>query len=306
LEGGIRNRAAMYLAGCLPYLPALVESYGRMTRRLLALVQVIGLVAGGQQGTRLAERSGIATTPSTLLHQLMQLQAPTTKAVRVLGVDDWSWKKGRRFGTILVDLERHTIIDLLPDRERATFARWLRDHPTVELISRDRGTDYAAAAREGAPQARQIADRFHLVRNLADALEHMLARCRAEIRQMQHELLPELPVAPTRPLPHPKTWKQQPPQQMERTYQAHRSEREERFRHILELRAQGLYFAEIAKRVGMGERSVRQWVKQGGPPLHRRPGRRSLFDPYAAYVLMMVNSSLRKSKPGASKEQLAW
>jgi transposase len=266
-------------------LPGLVESYGRMTRRLLALVQVIGLVAGGQQGTRLAERSGIVTTPSTLLRQLMQLQAPTTKAVRVLGVDDWSWKKGRRFGTILVDLERHTIIDLLPDRERATFARWLRDHSTVELISRDRGTDYAAAAREGAPQARQIADRFHLVRNLADALEHMLARCRAEIRQTQHELFPELPVAPTRPLPHPKTWKQQPPQQMERTYQAHRSEREERFRHILQLRAQGLYFAEIAKRVGMGERSVRQWVKQGAPPLHRRPGRRSLFDPYAAYVL---------------------
>src|SRR5215831_20369786 len=82
-------------------LPGLVESYGRMTRRLLTLVQVIGLVAGGQQGTRLAERSGITTTPSTLLRQLMQLRAPTTQAVRVLGVDDWSWKKGRRFGTIL-------------------------------------------------------------------------------------------------------------------------------------------------------------------------------------------------------------
>jgi transposase len=115
-----------------------------MTRRLFTLVQVLGLVAGGQQGTRLAKRSGIATTPSTLLRQLMQLRAPTTKAVRVLGVDDWSWKKGRRFGTVLVDLERHKIIDLLPDRERETFARWLRDHPSVELISRDRGTDYAA------------------------------------------------------------------------------------------------------------------------------------------------------------------
>ena len=94
-----------------------------MTTRLLALVQVIGLVAGGQQGMRLADRFGIATTPPTLLRQLMQLRAPTTKAVRVLGVDDWSWKKGRRFGTILVDLERHKIIDLLPNRERATFVR---------------------------------------------------------------------------------------------------------------------------------------------------------------------------------------
>jgi hypothetical protein len=233
-----------------------------MTTRLLALVQVLGLVAGGQQGTRLAERSGIATTPSTLLRQLMQLRAPTTKAVRVLGVDDWSWKKGRRFGTILVDVERHKIIDLLPDRERATFARWLRDHPTVDLISRDRETDYAAAAREAAPQAKQIADRFHLVRNLADVLEQLFARCRAEIRQRQHELFPELPASLARPLPHPKTWKQQPPQQVERKYQAHRSEREERFRHIRELRAQGLFFAEIAKRVNMGERSVRQLVKR--------------------------------------------
>jgi transposase len=267
-------------------LPGLVESYGRMTRRLLALVQVLGLVAGGQQGTRLAGRFGIATTPSTLLRQLMQLRVPTTKAVRVLGVDDWSWKKGRRYGTILVDLERHAIIDLLQDRSKDTFAKWLRVHPEVRLISRDRGTDYAAAPREAAPQARQIADRFHLVRNLADALEQLLARCRRELRQGQHEQLPEDgPAPPARSLPHPKTWRQQPPHQMERKYQAHRSEREERFRQILLLRAHGLFFAEIARRVGMGERSVRQWVKQGGPPLHRRPGRRSLFDPYAAYVL---------------------
>jgi transposase len=145
---------------------------------------------------------------------------------------------------------------------------------------------HTAAAREAAPQARQIADRFHLVRNLANALEQLLARCRSELRQAQHERVPEgLAAAPARPLPHPKTWQQQPPQQMERKYQVHRTEREERFRHIMLLRAQGLFFAEIAKRVGMGERSVRQWVKQGGPPLHRRPGRRSLFDPYAAYVL---------------------
>src|SRR5215469_768328 len=240
-------------------LKGLVEPYARMTSRLISLVQALGLAAGGQMGTRLAERLGIVSTPSSLLRHLMQLPPPLAGAVRVLGVDDWSWKKGRRFGTILVDLERHKIIDLLPDRERETFARWLREHPTVDLISRDRGTDYAAAAREAAPQARQIADRFHLVRNLADVLEQVLARCRAEIRQRQQELFPELPAAPARPLPHPKTWKQQPPQQMDRKYQAHRSESEDRFRQIMELRARGLFFSEIAKRVSMGERSVRQW-----------------------------------------------
>jgi transposase len=271
-------------------LPGLVESYARMTSRLIALLQVLGLVAGGQKGTRLADRSGIAITPSTLLRHLMQLPPLMARVVRVLGVDDWSWKKGRRYGTILVDLERRKIIDLLPDRSRETFAQWLREHPKVDIISRDRGTDYAAAAREAAPQARQIADMFHLVRNLADVLEQLLARCRAEIRQGHQELLPELAASPLRPLPHPKTWKQQPPQQMERKYQAHRSEREDRFQHIMALRSQGLYFAEIAKRVGMGERSVRQWVKQGRPPLHRRPSRRSIFDPYAAYVLSALAS----------------
>src|SRR5436309_5136757 len=93
-------------------LPGLVESYGRMTGRLIALLQAIGVVAGGQKGTRLAARSGIASTPSTLLRHLMQLPAPPTRAVRVLGVDDFAWKKRFTYGTILVDLERRKIIDV--------------------------------------------------------------------------------------------------------------------------------------------------------------------------------------------------
>src|SRR5579884_391576 len=159
-------------------LPALVESYARMTKRLQALLQAIGLIAGGETGTRLAAKVGIQTAPPTLLCHLMALPQPDTPKVRILGVDDWSWKKGRSSGTILVDLERRKIIDLLPDRSAAPFAAWLRAHPEVEIISRDRGTDYAAAAREAAPQAIQIADRFHLVRNLADVLELLLARRR--------------------------------------------------------------------------------------------------------------------------------
>ena len=199
-------------------LPGLVQPYGRMTTRLSALLQVLGLGTGGQLGTRVAERQGIATSPSSLLRTLMQVRASRIPAVRVLSVDDWSWKKRRRYGTILVDLERHKIIDLLQDRERSTFAAWLRAHPTVRVISSDRATDYAAAAREAAPQALQVADRYHLVHNLADALELLLARCRTEIRRASQERLPEdepLPEAsPVSLSPSAHVWRQQPTQRV--------------------------------------------------------------------------------------------
>src|SRR5215469_2023234 len=107
-------------------LPGLVQSYARMTTRLIALLQALGLAAGGQRGTRLADRSALATTPSTLLRHLMQLPPPVARGVRVLGVDDWSWKKRHRYGTLLVDLERHKIVELLADRESATRERWRR------------------------------------------------------------------------------------------------------------------------------------------------------------------------------------
>ena len=271
-------------------LPGLVQSYARMTTRLSALLQVLGLGTGGQLGTRLAERIGIATTPSTLLRHLMQFRAARVPVVRVLGVDDWSWKKGRRYGTILCDLERHTIIDLLADRERSTFAAWLRAHPTVRVISRDRATDYAAAAREAAPQAIQVADRYHLVHNLADALELLLARCRREIRQASQERLPEdepLPEAPAVPLPpSPQVWRQYPTQRAERAYHAHQTEREDRCRQISALHARGMTQAQIARRVGISTYQVRTWLKQGAAPIHRREGaHQSIFDPYASYVL---------------------
>ena len=134
-----------------------------MTTRLIALLQALGLGAGGQLGTRQAERSGIATTLSTLLRHVMQLPAPVTRTVRVLGMDDWSWKKRFTYGTILVDLERRAILDVLADRESTTVEAWLKKHPEVEVVVRDRGKDFAKAATAGAPQAQQVVDRFHVV-----------------------------------------------------------------------------------------------------------------------------------------------
>jgi transposase len=260
-----------------------------MTRRLTWLLQIIGLATGGELGTRLADRFGIATTPPTLLRHVMKYPSRKAQPVRVLGVDDWSWKKGRRYGTLLIDLERHKIIDVLEDRERSTFEAWLLEHPEVEFISRDRATQYAAAARKAAPQARQIADRFHLVRNLADALERLLARCHKEMFQDDQGVQSgdEPPPAEVpMPLPSPQVWQQHPAGRAERAYEAHRIEREDRYRQIAVLHAQGLQQAEIAKLLGISTYQVRTWLKRGSAPIHRRPaGHRSLFDPYAAYVL---------------------
>ena len=268
--------------------PGLVSSYGRMTTRLIALVQSLGLVAGGQMGTRQAERTGITTTPSTVLRHLMQLPAPVTRAVRVLGVDDFAWKKRFTYGTILVDLERRKIIDVLPDRESVTVETWLKEHPEIDIVSRDRGKEFAKAATLGAPQAQQVVDRFHIVKNLSEVLREILGHCRTEIRQGEalSPLLEKEGEEYPRPLPIPATWQQRTPAQVKKAHQARQASRDDRYQQMTTLRAQGLTQREVATRMGMSERAVRTWLKRGAAPTNMRSDRRrSIFDPYAAYVL---------------------
>src|SRR6266566_592263 len=287
-------------------LAGLVQPYARMTSRLIALLQALGLVTGGQMGTRAADRVGIATTPSTLLRHLMQLPAPAARAVRVLGIDDFAWKKRFRYGTLLVDLERRKIIELLADRESATVEKWLREHPNVEVVSRDRGKDYARAVTRAAPQAQQVVDRFHLVRNLAEVLQKVLAHCRAEIRQPEADLLlaEQAREHPVRPLPPPAGWQQRTPPHIEVAHQARQASRDDRFRQMMVLRAHGLTQAAIAKRMGMSEKAVRNWLKRGAAPTWKRQfRRRSVFDPYAAYVQALADEPSRTTLPEAEASE---
>jgi hypothetical protein len=149
------------------------------------LAHLIGHAAGGRPAERLMTRLGLPQSDDTILRQLKRHQAERRAAtpVRVAGIDDWSWRKGSSYGTIVVDLERREVVDVLTDRSAASTAKWLKGHPEVEVVSRDRAGLYADGACQGAPKARQVADRFHLLQNLRQTIEQQLSRAPRPTRQ---------------------------------------------------------------------------------------------------------------------------
>jgi transposase len=238
---------------------------------------------------------------------MKMVSIPPPARVRVLGIDDWAWKKGQTYGTILVDLERRKTIDLLPDRSTETVAAWLRGHPEVEIVSRDRGAEYAAAARQGAPQAQQIADKFHLLLNLREKLKELMAR--------KQKYLPEIEANPSDAIPEKARGGLQvlAPAQAEEVSkpfrnmsarpraavsgsctsapeespsQVSRSNRYERYQAVRLLHQQALSEREIARRLKMSRQTVHRFVVAESFPERSRPAYRgSLLDPYKPYIL---------------------
>ena len=168
-------------------LPGVVAHYAQKTVRLNAALELIGFALGGEAGARLARELGLIVSPDTLIRRLRQAAQRESAPSRIVGVDDFAFRRGQRYGTLLVDLERRCPIDLLPDREAETLSAWLKAHPGIELVSRDRSRAYANGIAEGAPAAVQVADRRHLLKNLREALEQICKRVLpSKGRQIRH------------------------------------------------------------------------------------------------------------------------
>lgn len=268
-------------------LPATAAAYARRTTRLAGALELIGLALGGEAGARLARELGMAAGASadTLLRVLQAPSpaTPTPRPVRVLGVDDWAWRKGRRYGTVLVDLERRRVLDLLPDREPATLATWLRAHPGIAFVSRDRAGAYAEGARLGAPEAIQVADRFHLLRNVTDAVAQALERHRRTV----HAAVP--PLERPAPVPHhrggPVARRVPVPRADAQRQQDARARRRTRYEQVVALWAQGLSKLAIARRTGVSRHTIIAWLGVGHFPERRqRVPRPTQLTPHAAYL----------------------
>ena len=214
-----------------------------------------------------------------------QAKLPTTSSPRVVGIDDWSWKRGLRYGTLICDLESNRPIDVLADRSVQTVSAWFEERPSVEIVSRDRSSEYAAAISKGAPQALQVADLWHIVKNLSESVQTLLARCRAEIRRgSQTQATPEQEPAETEPVLEEERRPARSPS-VKLAQVGRRAQKLDRYEQVVELHQQGVKAADIASRVGIGERTVHRWLAHGSFPEARRRRRRpSLIDPYERYV----------------------
>jgi hypothetical protein len=210
-----------------------------------------------------------------------------------MGIDDWAYRKGRRYGTIVVDLERGCPVDLLEDRLAETVAAWLRAHPEVPVVARDRADAYASGVTQGAPDAVQVADRWHLLKNLREAVEVELCQ------RPSLPWAPPLPEADPAPAGTPDAPASEAPSPLhtleaaeapagpraEVARAARRAQRLTQYERARALRDEGYTWAVVAQQVGVAQRTLRYWfARQGFPERRRRTGDRSSAAPYRAYL----------------------
>lgn len=257
-------------------LPGIAVPHARRTERLRDWLLHLAFAAGGEGGSRLLRSFGITACGDTVLAHLRAYHLPDRPTPRILSVDDFAFRCGRTYGSIVVDLERHHVVDVLPDRSGHQFASWLLAHPGVEVISRDRSSEYAHAARCVAPQAVQVADRFHLLLNLREVLFRIFKRHARLLKQ----LIPPGPTGDKQPsLTHLRL-------DREASREHTRRQMEERFHAIHQLAQTGMDQTAIARTLGLNWQTVHKYLTYTCPPQRRHTVRlRSALIPYQRYLL---------------------
>jgi transposase len=273
-------------------LPSLVAAGARRSRPLHTALERVAFTLGGEAGARLAIALGMPTTPDILLRLIRAASLPTIGIPESVGVDDFALRKGRVYAGLVVDHDQHRPVDVLPDCTPATIADWLAAHPSICLVSRDRGTAIIEGVTRGAPQAIQVADRWHLLKNLGEVLERLLVRQRTEWHDALLTATPEAPtdetmtpalresVTPTKPRA-PTARAIQAAQER----QARRERRVARYEEARRLSAAGWSLRAIAREMHLNRHTVQDYLTSDIAPILRpRTRKPSKLDPYRAYI----------------------
>jgi transposase len=281
-------------------LPQLAMPLTRRTARVSDLVRLLGHATGGKPAERLLARLGMPVSDDTVLRHLKRHLAIALPppAIRVAGVDDWGWVKGNIYGTLLVDLERKTVVDILADRSAQSTAAWFKQHPEVEIVSRDRCGLYAQGAKQGAPQARQVADRFHLLQNLKMTIERQLSRTSLFVERPQAREAPDPVfvssnvVVKTRSVTLTKL-----AEHRELMKQTRRAAREASFERVKGLLAAGRSFNETVRETGLNWRTIARWNQFDIFPARQLPSKKpGMISEFQGYLSQLWTKGMTKGR----------
>jgi transposase len=258
-------------------LPKVAADFARRTLRLNESLTAVAFALGGEAGRRLAEKLGLLISADTLLRRIRQSADRLPATPRVLGIDDFAFRKRHNYGTLLIDLEARAPVDLLPDRESKTVSEWLKAHPGVEIVSRDRSMQYAEGITLGAPEAEQVADRWHLLKNVVDVLKEFLNQHTPDFQKARQAIIERnSKAAETMKMPIDRRTKAK-----EQT----RTTRLELYRKVQALKKDGCTQNEIVRRLGISKQYARRLIHaETFPERSPFPPRKTSVDIYADYL----------------------